>query len=130
MRDQLLTLVKALPLGTFRVSSELPYTNSGVELYTKNAKTIYVDTPDIEVTTFLANLDSVNIDQTTTTVQVYFTSDAKQQATNLDTLVAGIRALKDNSAFTGFNTRECVYTVDYANDTIVSEFEFRFTQIS
>jgi len=130
MRDQLITLIKALPLGTFKVSTELPYTTSGVELYTKNAKTIYVDAPDVEVTTFIANMNSVNIDQTTTTIQVYFTSDAKQQASNLDTLVNSIQALKDNSAFTSFNTRECVYTAEYDNDVTVSNFEFRFTQIS
>ena len=130
MRDQLITLLKALSLGTFKVSTELPYSNSGVELYTKNAKTIYVDNPDVEVTTFLANLNGANIDQTTNTVQVYFTSDAKQQASNYLTLVDSIQALKDDEAFISYNTKECVYTVEYVNDLTVNQFEFRFTQIS
>lgn len=130
MRDQLLTLLRALSLGTFRVASDLPYSNSGQELFLKNIKTIYVDNPQKTVEPLIATLNSNNVDRETTTIQVYFTSDAKQLPSNYDALVASIRALKEDSYFSGFISRECDYTTEYVNDIIQSQFEFRFTHIS
>ena len=130
MRDQLITLLKALTLGTFRVSTELPYSNSGTALYVKNTKSIYVDNPQQETGNFLQTLAGCNIDQTVTTIQVYFTSDAKQLPSNYASLVTSIRALKDATAFADNNVRECTVSTEYLNDNMLTEFEFRFTKIS
>lgn len=129
MRQTILDILKALSLGTFSVSDELPWSSSGVPLYVKNFKKIYVDQPQIITEEVIATLDGISINNEITTVRVYFTTDAKLLPNNYDTLVSAIRTEKDNSDFAGYTKRECDITTSFEADAMVTQFEFRFTKI-
>ena len=129
MRQTILDIIRATSLGTFSVTDELPWLSSGVPLYVKNFKKIYVDQPQITTEERIATLNGCSINDETTSVRVYFTTDAKQLPNNYDSLVSTIRAGKDDSTITGYTRRECDVTTSFENDAMVTQFEFRFTKI-
>lgn len=129
MRQTILDILKALSLGTFSVTEELPWSSSGVPLYVKNFKKIYVDQPQTVTEELIPLLSGCSILNEITTVRVYFTTDAKQLPNNYDTLAAAIKASKDNTSITGFSKRECDVSTSFEADSMVTEFEFRFTKI-
>ena len=129
MRQTILDIIQALSKGTYTVSEELPWSSSGVPLYVKNIKKIYVDQPQTTTEELLALLSGCSILNEITTVRVYFTNDAKQLPNNYDTLVTAIKAGKDDPSITGFSKRECDVSTSFEADAMVTEFEFRFTKL-
>ncbi len=130
MRDSILELLYGIPLGTFQVSKELPYDETGVALYTRNPKTIYVDYPVEESLPLFITLGSADINTTTESVAVYFSTDAKQTPPNLTAIISAIKALKTNIISAGANKREVVHSIEYAGDLMQVTVEFRFTRIT
>lgn len=126
MRTQILDAISDLSLGTFRVSTELPYDADGAPLYMKNFKTIYVDMPQINqdpVFDILKGDGWVNED---TTVSAYFVTDAKQLPTNYFTLVESIKECRLTTAITGVIQRTCAVTTNYDTTALVTTFVFSF----
>jgi hypothetical protein len=129
MRQQILDYINTLSLGSFSLSQELPWSSSGTPLYLSNIKKIYVDRSQFTNDPLLSTLDGLVLNSEITSVKVYFASDAKLLPANYDTLVSNIKLAKDVSTIEGVNRRECDVLTTFENDTLVTEFEFRFTKL-
>jgi hypothetical protein len=129
MRQELIDYIGTQNLGGFILSNELPYSSSGVPLYVKNAKRIYVDRTEYSNEPLIVTLDGTQVDSEIASVRVYFASDAKQLPPNYDTVVTALRAAKDTSTITGVSRRECIISTTFEEDLLVTELEFRFTTI-
>lgn len=128
MRQAILDGIESLDLGTMTVSSKTPWDESDTPLYLKNPKTFYVSETDTTDSSAIATLDGLHWDTRTHTVRVYIAVDAKQKPTNFDTVSNSIRSLKNLSTITGVTGREVDSTNTIENDTLIREFEFRFTE--
>jgi hypothetical protein len=111
----------------FSVSQELPFISGGIPLYDKNMRTIYVDEQQIEVGELYDTLDGQTINQTTTTIMAYMSLDAKEQLTDIDTVVANLLLARNGIANTIESTSE--YETDIVNDVITYTFEYNFTTV-
>ena len=130
MRTELIEYLQGQNLGTFVLSQELPWSTSGVPLYTKNAKKIYVDKTQYSTDPLIATLDGLNITNTIHTVRLYFSNDAKQLPPSYDGLIATLRSAKDASTITGVTRREVEVTSEFQEDLLVTELEYRFTKLT
>lgn len=130
MRTAIYDYIKALSLGTFKLSDERPFDASGNPLYIKNMKSIYVDNAQITHDNLISTLDGLVIVAETTSVRAYFSTDAKQLPSNYSSLVNSIRSARTTTDITGVNRREVDVTTRYEEDKMITEFEFRFTNIS
>lgn len=128
MRDSVLTKLKTISLGGFSVSNELPYSESGGELYLKNPKTLYVSRETTDTIPLVITLDGADISTTTTSVVVYFSTDAKNSPSHLDTLLTNIKGLKYSIDHPGANQRDVNVRTSFAGDLLINEVEFRFTK--
>jgi len=129
MRQELVDYIGTQNLGAFILSQELPYSSSGVPLYIKNVKRIYVDRTQFSNEPLIVTLDGTQVDSEIASVRVYFASDAKQLPPNYDTVVTSLRAGKDTATITGVTRRDCVISTTFEEDLLVTELEFRFTTI-
>ena len=129
MRQELVDYIGTQNLGGFILSNELPYASSGVPLYIKNVKRIYVDRTQFSNEPLITTLSGVQVDSEIASVRVYFASDAKQLPPNYDTVVSLLRDGKDTATITGVTRRECVISTTFEEDLLVTELEFRFTTI-
>lgn len=130
MRQEILNYINGLSLGTFSVSSELPYDASGVALYLSNPKKIYVDNEQTTTEPLVSALDGPVIDNEVTSVSIYFTADAKQLPANYDTLVSDLKKAKNITTVTGIHRREMDAITSYQNDLIVNTLEIRFNKVT
>ena len=130
MRQAVLDYVQGLNLGTYIVSSELPWTDNGVPLYVKNLKKIYVDVDAYEINPIIATLNGVNITEDINTVRIYFANDAKQIPPNYEDVVTQLRAVKDIDSTTGYNRRECDVRTSFDSDKLITELEIRFIKLT
>lgn len=130
MRDSILDLLYGIPLGTFQVSKTLPYDETGVDLYIRNPKTVYVDNEVEESLPLFLTLNSADINTTTSSVAVYFSTDAKQVPPNLSEMISAIKGLKTQINKPGANRREVLHSIEYVEDLMVVTVEFRFTRIT
>lgn len=130
MRQAIYDHIDSLTLGSFNLSSELPWSTGGTALYLKNIKRIYVDVDQITEDLSIATLNGCIINDETTTVRVFFACDAKQLPSNYETIVSGIRGAKNSTDITGVSRRECDVSTSFEEDIVVTEFEFRFIKIT
>lgn len=130
MRQAILTGIRGLTLGTFAVSSELPWISGGIPLYTKNYKVFYADQPDSEEDSLINTLCGGNsLSTRITTISVFVTIDAKQKPTNYDDLVESVQLVKNTTSITDVRSRECDVVTTFEDDSMLTEFEFRFTEL-
>ena len=94
MREDILSYIKTLSLGSFTVSDELPRDDSGMALYLKNPKKLYVDIGQVEATPLIQTLSGFDVHTESTTVSVYFTADAKTLPANYSSLTQSLTAGK------------------------------------
>jgi hypothetical protein len=111
----------------FKVSSELPFTVSGDALYLKNKKTVYLDEQEDSKVQLYRTLDQGEVYQTETFLQVYLTTDAKNQPSDIDSVVNAI--LDAKSAVTGTQINESSYESDIEDDMITYTFEYNITKL-
>jgi hypothetical protein len=130
MRQAIWDYIDAVSKGTFTLTNELPWDSSGSPLYLKNIKRIYVNTDQVTEELVYATLNGVCINNEITTVSAYFVCDAKQLPSNYETLVSAIRLAKNSTDITGVSRRECDVTTSFEADMLVTEFEFRFINIT
>lgn len=131
MRQAIYDSIRALgatTLGTFSMSTELPYDASGTPLYLKNFKKIYVDVDQISQEATLSTLNGATWVDETTTVRTYFVTDAKQLPSNYETLVDAIKETRLTEDITGVTQRRCQVSTRFEADALVTEFEFSFTK--
>lgn len=129
MRQQVIDHIKTEELGSFAVSEELPFIGSDVPLYQKNFKKIYVDRPQITTEPVIQLLNDPAIELQTTTVRVYFTTDAKRLPANYQTIVDHIKDARNISLVGNYIRRDCSIESTYENDALVTELELIYTQI-
>ena len=130
MRTEILDYLQGLNLGQFTVSSEIPWTDSGVPLYLKNLRKVYVTNVDVEIAPVVQALDGLNVHQEISIIRVYFANDVKVQPPNYSEVVNDIKAAKGISTIEGVNRRECDIAVSIEADNQVTEFEFRFYKLT
>lgn len=130
MRQQILDYISTVNLGSFILSQELPWEESGTALYLKNLKKIYVDTTEYQDEPLIQTLSGSNINNEISIVRVYFSCDAKQLPADYDDLVTDLKLGKDIVTDDGFLNRQCNVETDIANDVLSTTLEFRFTKIS
>jgi hypothetical protein len=130
MRQEILNYVNGLSLGTFSVSSELPYDQSGTALYLSNPKKIYLGNEQTSTEPLVSALDGPVIDNEVTAVSIYFSADAKQLPANYDSLVANLKAAKNITTVTGIHRRELDAVTEFQGDLIVNSMEIRFNKVT
>lgn len=131
MRDSVIAKIKGLSLNGISVSQELPYDESGVARYTKNPKTIYVDNAQKSESNIIQTLDlSVNLNQQTTSVSIYFTTDAKNPLYQYDTLVSSLRNLKNTIQLDGATQREVAVNTSFEDDLLITQMEYTLTRLA
>lgn len=130
MRTEILAYLKGLKLTNYNVSDELPFSNSGTEMYLKNPKRIYVDLEQITSEPFLTLFGNYSIDSQVHSVRLYFSTDAKLLPSDYSNLVNLIRAGKTVTTSENYFRREVVNSTTFNNDLMVTEFEFRFTKLT
>ena len=130
MRTDVIDYIQSLNLGTFIVSNELPFSESGTPLYLKNLKKIYVDVDQYIVQPFIYTLSGVNISDETTAVRVYFANDAKSIPPNYDDVVSNLRLAKDILPTAGYNRREVDVSTSFEADRLITEIELRFIKLT
>jgi hypothetical protein len=129
MRQQVLDYIKTLNLSGFKVSNELPFDAGGSPLYLKNPKTIYVNFAQTTAEPFITTLNGLNISNETTTVSVFFSTDAKLVPSNYDALVQQLKGAKNITTVGGVNRREVDVSTDYEGDLVVSEIDLRYIKL-
>jgi hypothetical protein len=130
MRQDIIDYINNIALGSFLISNEVPWSDTGTSLWLKNPKTIYVDVANFQTGPIVSALNGLQIQNETTIVKGYFSCDAKQLPSNYDTLVSDLKLARDISAAEGFNRREVDITTSMESDLLVTELEFRFTKIT
>jgi len=125
IRDSLITqLTTNLSGSNVSVSSELPFTSGGEELYNKNMKTLYIDEEQISQETLYEVLDRNNLNTNLSTLNGFLTLDAKTQLSDINSIIANVLSAK--SVITSTITSESDYETDMDLDKITYTFEFRF----
>lgn len=130
MRSELIEYFKTLALGTFSVADELPREESGVPLYLKNLKKVYVDKTVFNDEPLYDTLDGTDIHNEIQSVTAYVAADSKTLPNNYDTVISSLRLGKNINSTQGFNKRECIVTTDYQADVLVTQLEFRYTKLT
>ena len=128
MRQAVIDYLGTFKLTPFRLSDELPFSNSGVEMYLKNSKVLYVDQSQKITNNAYSTFSGLLIDEETTTVRVYLSTDAKQLPSTYEALINNIRAGR-TALQPGYHKVECDVTTSYENDLMLTEIEFRFTKL-
>jgi len=128
IRDDLITTLTTNLGGhsSFGISSELPYSTSDTPLYLKNLRTVYVDEQQEEVTELFNTLDNNDVLQTETTCTVYLATDAKNQPTDIDTVVANIQLARNGVTAA---TKSSIVTTELDADIITYNIEFNFITV-
>jgi len=127
MREEVLAYLKTIKFGSYSVSEELPFGNSGTVMYLKNPKKIYVDEDQYSVESFMPVMNGVDVEAHVTTVRVFFSNDSKQLPKDYSQTVGQIRAVKDQ--FMDYFRREVTIDTNHEQDLMVTAFEFRFTKL-
>lgn len=128
MRQEILDYVQTLNLGSYLVSSEIPWTDNEVPLYLKNLKKVYVDAEQASNEPFITALDGLNLNNEVTTVSIYFANDAKQLPANYSDVITELKTAKDITTVTGVQRRECAVSTAVEADMLVTTLEIRFTK--
>lgn len=129
MRDEIASYLSSLKMAGFAMSKELPWSADGSPLYLKNYKKIYVDRDIITQTDDILTLGGPAATRETTSVSVYFTTDAKNLPENYNTVLGNIRAARLIPTITGVIERQADVTTSYEGDAMITQVEFRFSKL-
>tara|TARA_R100001086_G_scaffold96385_2_gene47924 strand:+ start:52 stop:447 length:396 start_codon:yes stop_codon:yes gene_type:complete len=129
IRDDLITQITTNTAFTsnVEVSQELPFESGGSPLYEKNKGTIYVDEQELNVEQLYRTLDQANINQTTTTITAYLSTDAKNEFSDIDTVVANLLIARNAIANTIESNSD--YETEITDDVITYTFEYNFITV-
>lgn len=129
MRAAVLEFIKSRDIGSFRVSKELPWSDSTQPLYIKNLKTLYIGPAQFETDTIIATLGGQHIQSQTIIIQTTFGCDAKQLPSNYETVIT---QLLDVSNITNIGPewdRKVAHTVSYEGDVLITQVDYTFTKL-
>jgi len=128
-RSDLITQITTNLSGhsTFVLSEELPFESGGTPLFEKNMNTVYVDEEELLVEQLYRTLDQGNVNQTTTTINAYLSTDAKNQLSDINTVVANL--LIARNAITSVTDSNSDYETEITDDVITYTFEYNFITV-
>ena len=126
IRSQITTNLAAYT--AYKVSSELPFESSGIPLYVKNKKTLYVDDQLDNRIQLYRTLDQGEVYQTETQVLAFLCVDAKNPPSDIDAVVSAV--LDARNVITGTQINEATVTNEITEDEITYTFEYNITKIS
>lgn len=129
MRQSVLDFIGEENLGSFSITTELPFSGSNTPLYLKNFKKIYVDNPQITLEPVIPLLNGHAIETQTTTVRVFFTTDAKQLPANYQTIITHIKGARDLEITGNVIRRDCTVATEFVADSMVTQLDLIYTQI-
>ena len=129
MRDNVISYLKTIALGSFRVSDELPRDESGTPLFVKNQKVLYTQATQQDQTPLLRTLNGSFVNLNTQSTSVVFSTDAKQLPANYDELVSLIRAAELIKPEEGFNDRNSEVITDTEDDLLITTVVLTYTKI-
>lgn len=129
MRSTILDYLNSQTFTNFSTSSELPWDASGVPLYLKNMKKMYVDRPQTVQEPLIDTLDDIGIVNETTSVTVYVSTDAKNLPTDYETMVSTVKSAKLQDVTSGWRQRLTGVATEFNGDVLVTEFTFNFTKL-
>lgn len=129
IRDDLITRIgtNLNAYSNFRVSNELPFEVSGNPLYLKNKRTVYVDDVSEDKVQLYRTLDQGAVYQTESVFNAFLVIDAKNQPSDIDSVISAILDAKD--VVTGTQINEATYDSEIEDDYITYTFEYRFTNV-
>lgn len=130
MREDVIDYIKTLSLGSFTLSEELPRDDSGVALYVKNPKKLYVDQDQVSQEPLIQALNGLDIHNEATTVSVYFTADAKTLPANYKSLVNSLKLGRDILPTGGFNNRTVDVQSEYEADLLLTRIDYTFSKLT
>lgn len=130
MRQEVINYLKSQKFASYKVSEELPFSNSDTVMYLKNPKVIYVDAEQYSTEVFIPVFNAVNVDAEITTVRVFFSNDSKKQPNDYSDAVSKIKDVKTLGPANGFFRTALDVSVEQDQDLSVTTFEFRFTKLS
>lgn len=120
--------LSAAVLGTYSLTSELPWDQNGNPLYLINLKRIYVDVAQIAQEPNRNTLGFAGAINETSTVRVFFVNDAKQLPSNYETLVDAIKQARLTTDIQGVIERLCQVSTEFDSDRLITTFEFSFNK--
>jgi hypothetical protein len=123
----LANLTTSLGNSNVSISTELLFIAGGIALYEKNMKKLYLDYDQNNRVELFSTLDYNDVFQQEITVNGYLTVDAKNQPTDIDTIIG--RVVNSRLSVANCHLRECGVTNEYAEDRNTYTFEFRFLTI-
>lgn len=130
MRQELLTYLKANVASTFKVSDELPWSTSGMSLYNKNFKCIYLDQEQEELVDLIPSIGGA-VQNRIVRVNGYLTVDAKNAATQIDSVITTIRTATNSAqGLSDFYTKTFNLNTELADDKITYSFEYVYTKLN
>ena len=109
------------------ISEELPFDSGGIPLYDKNLNVVYVDEEELVVEQLYRTLDQGNVNQTTTTLTAYLSTDAKNQFNDINTVVANL--LIARNVVTNVTDSNSDYETEITDDVITYTFEYNFITV-
>lgn len=128
MREEFIELLKKLDIVSYKVSEELPFSNSNIPMYIKNVKYIYVDNVISTIETLIPIMSGLNVEVDIQTIRIYLSNDAKKLPPDYSILISLIRDLKED--ITGdYYKRDCIIENNYENDITITTFEFKFYKL-
>ncbi len=128
IRDDLITRITTNLSGhdKFGISTELPFSTSDTPLYMKNMRTVFVDELQEDVTELYPVLDGNDVMTTETTCVAYLAVDAKNQPTDIQSVVANLRVAR-NGVTAGIRASDV--TTELEDDVILYNIEYNFTTV-
>lgn len=130
MRQEVINYLKSQKFVSYKVSEELPFSNSDTVMYIKNPKVIYVDADQHSTETIIPVFNAVNVDAEITTVRVFFSNDSKKQPSDYSQVIEKVRNIKNLGPENGYFRTAIDISVEQDQDLTVTTFEFRFTKLS
>lgn len=130
MRQQVYDAINSINLSGLRLSKEHPFDETGVPLYLRNPRTLYVQEMEVDTQPLFATLGGDVFNTEITSVRVYLSTDAKSVPINYSEIVQRLRNIKSVIDFPGATRREALVSTSYEGDLFVTEIEYRLTRLN
>jgi hypothetical protein len=130
MRQEFIDYFKGLKLKNFKVSDELPFSNSDRTVYIKNPKAIYTGLEQKTQEQLIPVLGNHGVFQEVHSVSVFFTTDAKTLPSDYQTVVDSLKSGKDITTTEMYFKREVDSTTSFEGDLMVTQLDFRFSKLT
>lgn len=128
-RTTLLTHLQTELVNTsIKVSAELPWSSANDRLYIKNAKVLYMDAEERERVTLVNTMSNIgDIFERIVTINAYFSVDAKNLVSDIDTILDRITAarlvppachVRNVNILNEYEADRKIFTIEYVFQTI------------